>query len=268
MDSVVKSGLSITSFTHTRTLTDLSSTVSSSTSASHLVALLNDQDFPDTPQVVAFGRSLYQRVAKIHEVTEDKDVSKKRKALHLTQNTPEKSEFLSTCILRNASRQAYLGKREKQQLELLRQEVHDEEVLFSGMQMSREERESISRKKRILQIAEERMAIEDGADGYAIPEENQDKTALLHGRIKESDLIDWEANQASKGIAETNAPKRIFAQEDYEYVFDESQAINFVKDVTTSFETQGDIEDKRLQARIVESKHRGTSYFLTIRYHN
>lgn len=210
----------------------------------------------------AFAHALHQRAAQLHEDSqpsgsrvEGVNVSKKRKSRNATQKDTNDLESLSTAVIRNASRHAYLQNREKQQLELLRQEVYDEEALFSGMQISQDEQESIARKKRILQIAEERMAIDDGFDGYAIPEESRSKTTLLHNRIKESDSSDWETSQIIKVISASNTVR---TQTDYEYVFDESQAIAFVVDSATSLENQGTAKDKLLQARIVEAENRGT----------
>lgn len=72
--------------------------------------------------------------------------------------------------LRIRSRQSYLNKRESQQLDLLRIEIADDERDFKGMKLTKRERSELEGKKEILRLAEERLAIDEGFDGYVIPE--------------------------------------------------------------------------------------------------
>ena len=72
--------------------------------------------------------------------------------------------------LRERSRQSYLGKREQQQLDLLRIEIADEERDFKGIRMSKREVAELERKKQLLRLAEERLAVDEGFDGYQMPD--------------------------------------------------------------------------------------------------
>lgn len=72
--------------------------------------------------------------------------------------------------LRDRSRQSYLGKREQQQLDLLRLEIADDERDFKGVKLTRREQEELDRKKELLRLAEERLAVDDGFDGYMMPD--------------------------------------------------------------------------------------------------
>lgn len=72
--------------------------------------------------------------------------------------------------LRDRSRQAYLGKREQQQLDLLRLEIADDERDFRGVKLTRREQDELNRKKELLRLAEERLAIDEGFDGYQMPD--------------------------------------------------------------------------------------------------
>ena len=72
--------------------------------------------------------------------------------------------------LRLRSRQSYLNKRESQQLDLLRIEIADDERDFKGMKLTKRERSELDRKKELLRLAEERLAVDEGFDGYVIPE--------------------------------------------------------------------------------------------------
>lgn len=72
--------------------------------------------------------------------------------------------------LRDRSRQSYLGKREQQQLDLLRMEIAEDERDFRGVKLTRREREELDRKKELLRLAEERLAVDEGFDGYQMPD--------------------------------------------------------------------------------------------------
>lgn len=80
--------------------------------------------------------------------------------------------------LRIRSRQSYLNKRESQQLDLLRIEIADDERDFKGVKLTKRERSELDRKKELLRLAEERLAVDEGFDGYVIPE----GALLLHNR--------------------------------------------------------------------------------------
>lgn len=75
--------------------------------------------------------------------------------------------------LRDASRQAYLGKREQQQLDLLRIEIADWERDFKGVKLTKREEQEFQRKKELLRLAEERLAIDEGTDHYQMPDGEQ-----------------------------------------------------------------------------------------------
>lgn len=72
--------------------------------------------------------------------------------------------------LREISRQSYLNKREEQQLDLLRIGIADDERDFRGMKLTRREREDLDRRKALLKLTEERLAIDEGFDGYQMPD--------------------------------------------------------------------------------------------------
>lgn len=72
--------------------------------------------------------------------------------------------------LRERSRQSYLGKREQQQLDLLRLEIADWERDFKGVKLTKAEQREYERKKELLRLAEERLAIDEGDDHYQMPD--------------------------------------------------------------------------------------------------
>ncbi|ORX52762.1 hypothetical protein DM01DRAFT_1055755 [Hesseltinella vesiculosa] len=72
--------------------------------------------------------------------------------------------------LRDVSRQQYLQKREEQKLELLRQEIEDEEFLFSNTKLTQRERDELEYKKQVYELAKRRLQIDTKEDGYVMPE--------------------------------------------------------------------------------------------------
>ncbi|KAK5058933.1 hypothetical protein LTR84_011197 [Exophiala bonariae] len=145
------------------------------------------------------------------------------------------------------SRQQYLQKREAQQLALLRQTVEedDAELREHGAALTRRERDQIERNKELLRLAEERLNIDEHLDGYALPEDyitskgkidKQKKEAALYQRYIDRDESgrekfvteheQWEQEQTRR--AEGQIKRAQYTDDDYGYVFDESQQMKFV----------------------------------------
>lgn len=148
--------------------------------------------------------------------------------------------------LRIHSRQEYLTKRELQQIELLRKEIADDEALFSGMKISKRERAELDRKKELLKLVEERMKINDKYDGYQLPEDyiteqgkidKKKKENALYQRYEDAkpkddqfvtDVDQWEASQTQHSTFKVGAMDKGELVDEYDYVFDESQTIQFI----------------------------------------
>ena len=82
----------------------------------------------------------------------------------------EQARKLAMPEVRKRARQEYLSKRELQQIELLKQEIIDEEADFKGVVMTQREIRELNKKKEVLRLAQERMGIDDGYEGYMMPE--------------------------------------------------------------------------------------------------
>ncbi|EIN11644.1 P-loop containing nucleoside triphosphate hydrolase protein [Punctularia strigosozonata HHB-11173 SS5] len=181
--------------------------------------------------------------------------------------------------LRKRSRYQYLEKREAQRLELLRREIADDEALFRGMKITRREREAFEQKKEVLRLAEERLKLDDGYDGYQLPEDyftaegkiDKRKESVLYKQYEEAaknkdkeqfttDIDQWEAAQTAHSTFKVGAMDKHEMVEDYEYVFDESQTIKFVMDSTMGRQGMLSAKDKLLQAQIEEAEKRGEPY--------
>lgn len=177
--------------------------------------------------------------------------------------------------LRIHSRQEYLTKREIQQIELLRKEIADDEALFAGMKISKRERKELERKKELLKLVEERLKINDRYEGYQLPEDyiteqgkidKKKKESVLYKRYEEgkakdgdftTDIDQWEAAQTKNSTFKTGALDKPELVEDYEYVFDESQTIQFVMEAAALPGTRMSAADKLLQQQIEEAEKRG-----------
>lgn len=176
--------------------------------------------------------------------------------------------------LRLHSRQEYLTKREMQQIELLRKEIADDEVLFSGMKISKREKRELERKKELLKLVEERLKINDKYEGYQLPEDyiteqgkidKKKKEDALYKRYEDAkpkddqfvtDVDQWEAAQTQHSTFKTGAMDKKEIIDDYEYVFDESQTIQFVMESSLPG-THLTPAEKLLQSQIEEAEKRG-----------
>ena len=179
--------------------------------------------------------------------------------------------------LREHSRQEYLTKRELQQIELLKREIQDDEVLFHGMKMTKREKQDFERKKELLRLVEERLKIDDKWEGYQLPEDylteqgkidKKKKENVLYKRYEEAkpkddqfttDVDQWEAAQTRHSTFKVGAMDKSEIVDDYEYVFDESQTIKFVMESTLGGENTMSEADKLLQQQIDEAEKRGES---------
>lgn len=181
--------------------------------------------------------------------------------------------------IREHSRQSYLTKREAQQIELLRKEIADDEALFHGMKISKREQRTLDYKKEVLRLAEDRMKIGDKYDGYQLPEDyiteqgkidRKRKQAAMYSRYEEqkdknfvTDVDQWEESQTKNSTFTSGALDRPELIEDYEYVFDESQTIQFVMDQTLGG-TPISAKDALLRAQIAEAEARGEIDFVKL----
>lgn len=191
------------------------------------------------------------------------------------------ARILAMPSLRERSRQQYLTKREVQQIELLRREITDEEALFRGMKVTKREQEALDRKKQLLELVEARLKIDDKLEGYQLPEDyfteqgkidRKKKESVLYQRYEEAkpkddqfitDVDQWEHSQTVHSTFRTGAMDKQEIIEDYEYVFDESQTIQFVMENTMSGE-QLSARDKLIMQQVEEAQKRGISSFFSL----
>lgn len=177
--------------------------------------------------------------------------------------------------LRQHSRRAYLSKREEQQLDLLKLEIEDEKILFRNQKMSKRELAESERKKELIRIMEARRKIDDGTDGYMLPDDyiteqgkldKKKRQNALYQRYTENkpadgqfitDVDSWEESQRDNASLRTGAMDKEFIEEQFEYVFDDTQKIEFLQE-----ERMGGTltkEAQEMMERIDELEKKGTS---------
>ncbi|CAE7148572.1 unnamed protein product, partial [Rhizoctonia solani] len=177
--------------------------------------------------------------------------------------------------LRERSRQEYLSKREIQQIELLRKEIADDEALFRGMKITKREQRDLDYKKQVLALAESRLKIKDKYEGYQLPDEYENeqgkidkkkKENVLYQRYEEAkegqfvtDIDQWEEAQAKNSAFKSGALDKPEMVDEYDYVFDESQTIQFVMDKAMKGEGLLNDKDSALRAQIEEAERKAQS---------
>ncbi|KAF8195491.1 pre-mRNA splicing factor [Pholiota molesta] len=190
---------------------------------------------------------------KTKKVVEDRS----SKIRQLADDSEARGQALPS--LRLHSRQEYLTKREIQQIELLRKEIADDEALFSGMKISKREQRELERKKELLKLVEERLKINDKWEGKIDKKKKQD---ALYKRYEEAkpkddqfvtDVDQWEAAQTQHSTFKTGAMDKKELVDDYDYVFDESQTIQFVMESSLPGETRKSLPIYEYKEQLIEA---------------
>ncbi len=169
--------------------------------------------------------------------------------------------------LRERSRQEYLKKRETERLALLRKQVNEEsEELRTNPDLSKREKDEFAKNREVLRIAEERLRIDDYRDGYMLPEDYITEKGKIDRKKKEDALYkryvdrdehgqekfvteqeEWEREQTAKAKAQIAQSERV-DEGQYEYVFDDTQKINFVMDTRMESDAKPMTKEQRFFA--------------------
>jgi len=169
--------------------------------------------------------------------------------------------------LRERSRQEYLKKRETERLALLRKQVNEEsEELRTNPDLSRREKDEFAKNREVLRIAEERLRIDDYRDGYMLPEDYITEKGKIDRKKKEDALYkryvdrdehgqekfvteqeEWEREQTAKAKAQIAQSERV-DEGQYEYVFDDTQKINFIMDTRMESDAKPMTKEQRFFA--------------------
>ncbi|KAK7712032.1 hypothetical protein SLS57_007907 [Botryosphaeria dothidea] len=210
-----------------------------------------DEAERDKREREAFEKRLREKDDKgtkkiVEDRTQAKDAARRRA---LADDVEARTAAMEDLRLR--SRQEYLKKRETEQLALLRKQVaeeEEEERRAAPGELTQAELDEFARNRETLRLAEERLRVDEHTDGYALPEDYITEKGKIDRKKKEEALYkryvdrdeygrekyvteqeEWEMEQAAKAKAQILRPERV-NEGDYEYVFDDTQKINFVMD--------------------------------------
>ncbi|KAJ1434750.1 P-loop containing nucleoside triphosphate hydrolase protein [Ochromonadaceae sp. CCMP2298] len=158
--------------------------------------------------------------------------------------------------LREISRQHYLEKREEKELRLLEMSMRDEQELFEGEQLTKEERKRFEVNAKILDMARDKHRFSYKDDGYHIPDGYEDsegrvdrgkRDSVLHARYVEevqpkTEQEQWEEEQMKASTTKFGSNSLNAQGQEYEYVFEDQ--IEFVSaEVLKNTRKQMEVED-------------------------
>ena len=237
------------------------------------------KDEEDIAERDEFARRLDLKDAeRSKKLTEDRSSKRGNKEAERRRAVAEDAANKEAAMeaLRIRSRQEYLNKRETEKLALLRKQVADESSeLRENPDLSTREKEEFAKNREVLRLAEERLRIDDYRDGYMLPEDYITEKGKLDRKKKEEALYkryvdrdehgqerfvteqeEWEKEQTEKARAQIKSTERV-DEGNYEYVFDETQKINFVMDTRLDSDAKPMTKEQRLfqeQLKVAEGK--------------
>ena len=178
--------------------------------------------------------------AKTKQVADKGAKQRDREDKELSEMTQDEMRALLPQLRRKA-REQYLTRREQQQLQLLQMTLEDEQGRWKEEELTERERRELSRRRKLLELAQQRKGLTDEVSVYRMPEayvredgseDLKKRQAVLERRYVEekkveSEYAGWEREQSKKSQLSVGSKKTERGLE-YEYVFDEEQ-IEFVK---------------------------------------
>lgn len=206
----------------------------------------NDQIEKDRQDVEEFNRRLLEKdtqKSSSNSLDTVDDASKRLTAQQKRELVPE---------LRELSRQVYLEKRQKKQIELLQRELEDEQMVFDEHDLTENEQKDREQKRvafrrvdnpqRVLELATKRKHVDDELPVYVMPTSGQVEIVLINNvqmvdghevlnrdmkgieqryvpeKKRESDQDGWERNQIEMTKHQAGAEDRHVQGSDYEMV--------------------------------------------------
>lgn len=206
------------------------------------------------------------RTKKVVEDRSAKEGSEAHKRRNLADDKQARMAALPE--LRTRSNQQYLKMREEQQLALLEQEIADEKRFFADQKMTKREIKDLQYKEEVLRLTKARMNIDTKQDGYMMPEDyitekgkidRKKKEGALYKRYEEEEKFEtehdvWEKSQIQKATKKASGVQE--EDDEYDYVFDEEQKIDFVMAARLN---EPDPEDAELLERISAAERKAAS---------
>ncbi|KAI8591110.1 pre-mRNA splicing factor [Geranomyces variabilis] len=232
-----------------------------------------DQDLKERDEFAARLRERdKEKTKKLIEDRSSKDEAEALKRRVMADDKLARMEVLPD--IRERSRQDYLKKREERELQLLQKRIEDEEFLFKGEKLSKRERREHELNKQVLDVTRERLMLSGKAEGYQMPDDYITEKGKLDKKKQESVLYaryeggeemnsfvseqeQWEKHQITKSLAKPGVKEKAQkadAENDFEYVFDEEQQIDFILEAAAEKEELAKLMDSQPQMSDAERR--------------
>jgi pre-mRNA-splicing factor ATP-dependent RNA helicase DHX16 len=230
-----------------------------------------DEQTKDLRERDEFAKRLKERDLQKSSKKEDKYSSQKEKALQERKRLALDRDARNREMpdLREKSRQEYLKKREEQRLELLQQKIQDEELLFDQEELTFKEKQELELNKQVLKLTKERLQLSEKIEGYVMPEDyitekgtidSKKQKDLLYGRYKDTIVRDeqdsWEQGQIQKSLAKLGTLDKGKEEDEYGFVFDEDQQVNFILESAIKQEELREALESQPKITVAEKKAR------------
>ncbi|KND01288.1 uncharacterized protein SPPG_03097 [Spizellomyces punctatus DAOM BR117] len=185
-----------------------------------------------------------EKTKKLVEDRSSKQEAEAKKRRSIAEDKEARNQAMPD--IRERSRQEYLKKREDQRLQLLQKRIEDEEFLFHNEKLTKRERKEHELNKQVLEITRERLRLSDKVEGYQMPQDyitekgkldKKKQESVLYARYEDNGDIEsfvteqeqWEQNQIVKSLAKVGTKDKAKKdEEDFEYVFDDEQRVDFI----------------------------------------
>jgi pre-mRNA-splicing factor ATP-dependent RNA helicase DHX16 len=228
-----------------------------------------DEQTKDIRERDEFAKRLKERDLQKSSRKEDKYSSEKEKALQERKRLALDRDARNREMpdLREKSRQEYLKKREEQRLELLQQKIQDEELLFAQEELTFKEKQELELNKQVLKLTKERLQLSEKIEGYVMPEDyitekgkidSKKQKDLLYGRYKDTLVRDeqdsWEQGQIQKSLAKLGTLDKGKEEDEYGFVFDEDQQVNFILESAIKQEELREALESQPKMTVAEKK--------------
>ena len=237
---------------------------------------LVDIDFPDSSDTDIFVNELFNQLAPVPKVTERPPSPPKQREFvkppsprkrsrdkrakdikHLELDEADRMKLVDT--MKRMSRYKYLEHREQQQLDLMRRQLEDEEMVFKDVPLSERERKEYQINKKIYELAKSQSQKREEVMSYKMPDSYEEegkkdsRFKVLYDRYQDpthepSDVAMWEQSQTNRATARYGALDAK-TQKNVQMILDNS--IDFVKTElvkglasSSSSESQSDSESE------------------------
>jgi pre-mRNA-splicing factor ATP-dependent RNA helicase DHX16 len=170
----------------------------------------------------------------------------------------EKSDEFSK--LREISRRQYLEKRERKEVELLEKSLKDDEELFGGENLTKQELQRRKINKKIVEVASDKSRFSFKDDFYRIPVDNgkvrqkgfdaiQQYKRYEEETIVKTDQELWEENRLKQLASSSSNPLN---NQHYDYVFEDPTTVLSRNLVERDNENHSKLSKKHFESTIIE----------------